>query len=201
MSNGRLYPAPAGSETDFLRPPSGPFRPQFFSPPEFEVVERLVAQVLGESAGSAAAGSTIQEVSQWIDLAVYNAAAVREAALHLSPQHRALAVAYYGEHAVIALETHDPQKTWREGLDWIAAESNRRWGKPFTGASPASQGEMLQSLDEHAGGENAGARLYVLLKNQVGHGFYTSERGLKELDYKGNAFYAECPGCNSSKQP
>jgi hypothetical protein len=26
-------------------------------------------------------------------------------------------------------------------------------------------------------------------------GFYTSRLGLKELDYKGNAFYAESPSC------
>jgi hypothetical protein len=200
-SDGRFYPIPTGSETDFLRPPSGPFEPQFFSPPDFKVVRRLVALVLGESEDTGSMGAVILEIAQWIDLEVFNSAAVRKAALNLSPQHRALAVAYYGEHAVTAIESHDPQTIWREGLGWIAEESNRRWGGPFIDASQASEVEILKSLNERAGGDNAGTRLFMLLKNQVGHGFYTSQRGLKELDYKGNAFYGECPGCSLSKQP
>ena len=197
-SDGRFYPIPIGSETDFLRPPSGSFEPQFFSPPDFKVVRRLVAMVLGESEDTSSMGAVILEIAQWIDLEVYNSAAVRKAALDLSPQHRTLAVAFYGEDAVTALETHDPQRIWKEGLDWIARESNRRGSKPFTDASPASQSEILRSLNERAEGDDAGSRLFRLLKNQVGHGFYTSQRGLKELDYKGNAFCGECPGCNVS---
>jgi len=195
-SGGRFYPIPTGSETDFLRPPSGPFEPQYFSPTDFKVVKRLVALVLGESERKSDTEPTTLEIAQWIDLEVFNSAAVRKAALNLSPQHRALAIAYYGEHEVTAIETHDPQKIWREGLDRIAEESNRRWGEPFIDASQATQVEILKFLSERVGGDNAGTRLFVLLKNQVGHGFYTSQRGLKELDYKGNAFYGECPGCN-----
>jgi len=200
-SDGRFYPIPTGSETDFLEPSSGPFEPQFFSAPDFKVVTRLVTLVLGESENKSAMEATIQDIARWIDLEVFNSASVRNAALNLSQQHRALAVAYYGDETVTALETHDPQKIWREGLEWIAAEAKRRWGKPFIDVSPASQGEILKSLDERAEGDNAGARLFRLLKNQVGHGFYTSQQGLKELDYKGNAFYAECPGCKVSKRP
>lgn len=33
-------------------------------------------------------------------------------------------------------------------------------------------------------------------KQRVIEGFYTSQAGLKELDYKGNSFYSESPGCN-----
>jgi hypothetical protein len=98
----------------------------------------------------------------------------------------------------MALETDDPQKIWREGLEWISTESSRRWGKAFLEASPASQGEVLKSWSDRAGADDAGSRLFVLLKSQVARGFYTSQPGLEELDYKGNAFYAECPGCNRS---
>ena len=199
-SDDRFYPIPAGSETDFARPPSGPFQPQFFSPAEFQVVKRLVASILGESERSSEAETTISEVAEWIDLEVFNSAAVREAALNLLPQHRAIAAAYRGEKAVKVLETYEPQKIWREGLEWISKESNQRWGKAFLDAPETSQAEMLKSLNDPQEGENAGTRLLVLLKNQVVHGFYTSQRGLKELDYKGNAFYPECPGCDLSKQ-
>jgi len=198
-SDARFFPIPPGSPTDFVRPPSGPFQPQFFSPAEFPVVQRLVALVLGESGEGVEAKATISEVSEWIDLEVFNAAAVREAALNLSPQHRALAVAFHrGEEGVKARETHEPQKIWREGLEWISTESSHRWGKALLDAPEASQIELLKSLNGREEADNAGTRLFVLLKNQVAHGFYTSQRGLKELDYKGNAFYAECPGCNLS---
>jgi hypothetical protein len=200
-SDGRFYPIPAGSETDFVRLPTGPFHPQFFSPVEFQAVKRLVALVLGESEGTSDAEATISQVSEWIDLEVFNSAAVREAGLNLLPQHRALAVAFHGgEEAVKALETHEPQKTWREGLDWISTESSHRWGKAFLDVAEASQLEILKSLNSREEADDAGTRLFILLKNQVAHGFYTSQRGLKELDYKGNAFYAECPGCNLSKE-
>ena len=50
---------------------------------------------------------------------------------------------------------------------------------------------------------NAGTRFYDLLKAESIRGFYTSRRGLKELDFKGNSFYAESPGCGitSASQP
>ena len=194
-SDGRFFPVPTGSETDFVRSRNGPFQPQFFSAPDFAAVKRLVELFLGESGGSEEVASTIEEICEWIDLEVYSSAAVRDAARNLSAQHRALAVAFFGEHEVTALETRDPQKIWREGLEWVSAESNRRCGRAFLEAAPASQAELLKSLSDRRGDDDAGARLFVLLKDQVARGFYTSKRGLKELDYKGNAFYAECPGC------
>ena len=198
-SDDRFHPIPPGCETDFVRPQSGPFQPQFFSSADFQVVKRLVALILGEAEARGDAEATILEIAEWIDLEVSNAAAVREAALNLSPQHRALAVAFHGEKPVKALETHEPQKIWREGLDLISAESRRRWGVAFVDAHETSQVDLLKSLDGSEAADSAGSRLLVLLKNQVAHGFYTSQRGLKELDYKGNAFYAECPACNLPK--
>jgi hypothetical protein len=196
-ADDRFHPIPTDSPTDFIRPSTGPFQPQFFSPAEFSMVQRLVALVLGESGESVEVKATISEVSEWIDLEVFNAPAVREAALKLSPQHRALDVAFRGgDEEVKALETRDLQRIWREGLEWITTESSRRWSKDFLDAPEAPQIDLLKSMSVHEQAENAGTRLFVLLKSQVANGFYTSQRGLKELDYKGNAFYAECPGCN-----
>lgn len=198
-SDSRFLPIPEGSETDFVRPASGPFEPRFFSPADFKTVKRLVATVLGESAERGEMEPTVSEIAEWIDLEVYNSAAARQAALNLTPQHRTLAVAFYGQETVKELETADPQKTWREGLAWISAESGRRWGKAFIDVPAASQAELLVSLSRES--KNPAADFYVLLKKQVADGFYTSQPGLKELDYKGNAFYADCPGCNLTKEP
>ena len=54
---------------------------------------------------------------------------------------------YYGEDEVTALETHDPQKIWREGLEWISTESNRRWGKAFHRRSAGLAGRDSEVLE------------------------------------------------------
>ena len=43
--------------------------------------------------------------------------------------------------------------------------------------------------------ENAGTRLFKVIKAEAIRGFYTSRMGLKELDNRSNAFYAESPRC------
>jgi gluconate 2-dehydrogenase subunit 3-like protein len=201
----RFHPIPPGSETDFVRPRTGPFQPQFFSAPQFEVVKRLVELVLREEkspaglAGQDNAEGAIAEIAGWIDLVVFNAAAVREAAQKLSAQHRALAIAYYGSEAVHKLESEDWQETWREGLQWVSEESPRRYGKAFLDLSKSQQMELLTSISDERPDKtsnHAGTRLFALLKTQVIRGFYTSQAGVKELNYKGNSFYVDCPGCD-----
>ncbi len=205
-SEERFHPVPAGSETDFIVPRHSPYEPQFFAPPEFRMVERLVELMLGEETGHGQAASTGPkdadaigaEIAEWIDLVVLNSAAVRKAARQLSPQHRALAVRYNGAEAIERLETDDPQKTWREGLTWLAKESQQRYGKAFLDLGTSGQTELLMLMSDDQGGkiaEHAGTLLFALLKAETVRGFYTSQRGLKELNYRGNSFYAECPGC------
>jgi hypothetical protein len=203
MSDDPFHPVPPGSETDYARPRSGPFMPQFFSADQFTVVRRLVELLLGEGEGpkgapEAKSPGIADEVAEWIDLIVFNAESVREAVRRLAPEHRIVADRYHGPEAMRELETADPQKVWREGLEWLAAESERRFGKPFRSLTESQQLELLKAIsddraDKTAG--NAGTRLFDLLKTQTLHGFYTSRLGLQELDYKGNTYHAECPGC------
>ena len=40
-------------------------------------------------------------------------------------------------------------------------------------------------------------RCYLFIRREAVRGYFTSQAGLKELDYKGNAFYGACPGCES----
>jgi len=203
-SDSQLHPVASGSETDYVRPRAGPFRPQSFSPPEFETIRRIVALMLGEASDRPRPARTRDDgqisagVAEWIDLRVSSAAAVREAARRLAPDHRALAIAYYGSSTPVEeLENFDPKRISREGLDWLAKESGRR-GKPFLELDERQQIEILTAISDDrpdAATENAGTRFFNLLKREIIRGFYTSQIGLKELDYKGNTFYAESPGC------
>ena len=199
-SDDRFHAIPAGSETEYARPRTGPFVPQFFSPAEFAVVRRLVGLFLGEASAASPdmeGRDTVEEIAEWIDLIVAEAPAVREAARRLTPEERAVAIHYSGAEAVEELEKADPQRDWREGLGWLAKDSQQRFGKAFLDLGQDQQIQLLANASQsrERAGEGPPARLYAVLKSQVIRGFYTSRRGLDELDYQGNTYHAECPGC------
>jgi len=199
MSDERFHPVPPGSETDYIRPRTGPFVPQFFSADQFSVVRRLVELVLGEGATSKNA-PIADEIAEWIDLIVFNAESVREAVRRLAPEYRVVADHYRGPEAMRRLESADPQKVWREGLEWLTRESQQRFGKAFLNLAESDQLELLKAASDDRADktvENAGTRLFELLKTQTLDGFYTSRAGLDEIDYKGNTYHAECPGCTT----
>lgn len=208
ISDERFLKIPAGSETDYVRPREGPYEPHFFSTEEFKMVTRLVELILGETSEGASdgqkrvaqGGATFAEVAEWIDQVVSNAAAVREAARRLAPDHKALAVRYYGAEAVEKLETADPQETCREGLEWLERESQKLHAGTFLSLEESQQVQMLDAISDARSDlprESPGTHLFAFLKRETIRGFYTSRFGLKELDFKGNAFYVECPGCSA----
>jgi Gluconate 2-dehydrogenase subunit 3 len=182
---------PPGCPTDYIRPSGAPFRPLFFSTQDFAVIRRITELLLGDR-------EIAQEVASWIDLRVASAAAVREAALHLDPLHRTLAVAYYGRAQVSESESADPPAICQAGLDWLKSAARRDYGDGFLTLDEGRQLALLGLIsDEHTrdADANPGARMFTFLKREAIHGFYTSQAGLKELDFKGNAFYARSPGC------
>jgi len=198
-SNQRFVRVPAGTQTEYLQPTSTPFVPQALAPNEFALIRRLVEIIIGEDVQDGAA-DTSHDIAEWIDTVVATAPAVRTAAHSLSAEHRALAVAYFGnEESVSRLETFAPEQICREGLGWIEQQSQRRFGKPFLEAEKASQVDLLQRISElpsDASSDLAGRHFFDFLKEECVRGFYTSQRGLKELDFKGNAFYSHSPGCS-----
>ena len=211
IGDERFLKIPPGSETDYVRPREGSFKPHFFSPHEFEVVTRLVRLILGEISEPSGTeqetqggrDATLTEVAEWIDLVVANAASVREAARRLAPEHKAVAVRYYGSEAVERLESADPEKTCREGLEWLEEESRKLFSGAFLNLEDSQQVRVMDSISDarpDPARENPGTRLFVFLKRETVRGFYTSRLGLRELNYKGNAFYVECPGCTGKSE-
>lgn len=183
---------PPGSETDYVQPRPGPFHPQFFSPEEFRVVTRLVEVLLGTVDASALA-----ETAEWIDLRIYSAAGAREAARRLDPLHRALAVAYYGEASVLELETSDPQSAARAGMGALEEHCQARFAHAFLELPPSGQVDVVREISQ-APQESSQRRFYNLLHREAIRGYYTSRRGLRELDYKGNSYHVQCPGCEKT---
>lgn len=188
-SGGELRNLPLGSETEYVKPGSGPYHPQFFTQEEFQVVTRMIQIILGEvDSGS------LTQAAGWFDLWVHSAAGVREAARQLESSHRALAVAFYGEEAVRELETADPQAMVRAGLVAIDKRSRELFRREFLQAGRGEQVEVVRA-SAAAPKDSTLGKFFALIRGEAIRGYYTSAAGLQELDYKGNAYYPECPGC------
>ena len=211
LSNESAFlPLPTGSETEYVRPRTGPFEAQAFAPAEFAVIRRLSEVILGQDLKSSqdklergAPSNIYDEVAEWIDLVVASAPKTRELARNLTEEQRALAVAYFGsEEPVREVEIFEPERICREGLTWLEEESQRRFKNVFQDAGSAEQVELVQTISDGRNKSvvNAGTRLFDFLKRECIRGFYTSRIGLKELDYKGNTFYGRPPGCSLTEK-
>jgi len=193
---GKNWSPPPGSETDYVQPSPLPFRPQFFSAEEFRVITRFVEILLGNADAAA-----LSQATQWLDLWLHSAAGVRAAAQRLDPLHRILAVAVNGEDSVRELETADPQSAARAGLSALHDLSLQSHGQEFLQLTAAQQINLLTSSGQPAAGTaqpaNALRKFFDLTRAQAIRGYFTSAAGLNELDYKGNAYYPDSPGCSS----
>ena len=190
MQQSRFHVIPPDCPTDYVRPLTGPFVPQFFSESDFAVIRRMTSLLLGASPSE---GAVVEEVAEWIDLTTFSAKGAREAAAHLAPEHAAIIRAYYGgskHEDDPAAPTPDPQQICRDGLRWISEQAQARYQNAFLKLTPTQQVDLLESASNDA------ADFFRLIKGEVIRGFYTSQAGLKEIDYKGNGFYAKSPGCH-----
>src|SRR5262249_20699238 len=151
-SEGPFFPIPPGAETEYVQPPKGPYTPQAFSAEQFRMILRLVEVLRGEdlkdAKGQETAGPGVDEdVARWVDLVVACAPGIRASARRLTPEERALAVAYFGsEEPVVQLEAYEPERVCREGLLWLDEESNQRFAKRFLDAGHSAQVELVGSI-------------------------------------------------------
>jgi gluconate 2-dehydrogenase gamma chain len=96
------------------------------------------------------------------------------------------------------------QRDFRTGLNWLDAHSQRILGESFLKLSPDHQTTLLESLayrQKFRPGEDPGRRFFGLVREYTVMGFYTSEIGLKELDFPGLKFYADSPSCPHKDDP
>jgi hypothetical protein len=161
-------------------------------------MSRVIELMVGE-ADAKSEDHTCSAIVEWIDLRLAGAAPLREAAHKLNPLYRALAIAYLGPDRVNETATAVPETICREGLAWLSNAAVSDGVHDFSALPAERQGAILLSLSDMRPDkktDNAGTRFFAWLKPQVIRGFYTSQIGLRELDYKGNSFYARSPGCD-----
>lgn len=183
-----------GSETEYVQLIAGPREPQFFSKREFQILTRLVKIILGTVSAAA-----LSQTAQWVDLWLYSSAGVLEAAQQLDPLHRSLAIAYYGEAIVKDLETVNPQVVAHLGIAALQELSTARYGNRFLQISEPRQMELVDLIRTNPVGTPL-REFFDLIRKEAVLGYYTSADGLKELNYKGNTYHGQCPGCTSNQR-
>lgn len=93
--------------------------------------------------------------------------------------------------------SNSQQRAWRDGLDAVEAEAQRRYKKAFADLKPRRQEKIVAVM---AAGESDPQtpleRFFRTLKRMTVDGYYTSEVGIKQdLRYEGNTAVAEFAGC------
>ena len=96
------------------------------------------------------------------------------------------------------------QYSFRTGLTWLDAHSERFEGKRFVELAPERQTALLDPLayrDKARPGEEDGRRFFRLVREFTVTGYYTSEIGYRELDSPALKFYVESPECPHKDDP
>jgi hypothetical protein len=153
------------------------------------VITRFVEILLGNVDPKA-----LTQTTHWLDLYLHSSAAVRDAALQLDPLHRILALEFFGEDSVHELETFDPATVVRAGLKSLHELSIQQHSKEFLALTAVEQTKLVESTAT-AQPDAPSKKFFEVLRRESMRGYYTTAKGLEDLDYQGNAFYTECPGC------
>jgi hypothetical protein len=95
---------------------------------------------------------------------------------------------------VLAVETHDTQKSFLESLAFLDGESFARYRAAFVYLTPEQQSELvtfmayphtLETWDENAPGSYRGHAHFSNLKDWISRAYYSSPVGMQALGYTG----------------
>jgi gluconate 2-dehydrogenase gamma chain len=86
------------------------------------------------------------------------------------------------------------------GLMWLDGFCADLYGKPYLSCAPNQQKEVLDLIAYRRNAEkdfslSQGVEFFAFLRRLTTDGFYSSEVGINDLQYIGNTFLREFPGC------
>jgi gluconate 2-dehydrogenase subunit 3-like protein len=101
---------------------------------------------------------------------------------------------------LLTSENKQYQLTLGGGLLWLDATCRDRYSRVFLECRPVEQNQILDLVAFSANAAknpslSQGVKFFAFLRNLTLDGFYTSEIGIKDLQYIGNTYLAEFPGC------
>jgi hypothetical protein len=90
----------------------------------------------------------------------------------------------------IVRDLPDHQVPMRGGLRWLDTESLKRFEKPFVECSESQQLEIVEDIawpNRVKPGMEQGVAFFNRMRDLTATGFFTTEMGIADLEYKGNA--------------
>ena len=90
------------------------------------------------------------------------------------------------------------QKWMRDGLAWLDSQSRSRFGKAFADAAQSQREAILNDIAWPArapAGMADGVSFFNRFRDLTSSGFWSSEMGVKDLQYMGNVFAPNWNGC------
>lgn len=101
---------------------------------------------------------------------------------------------------LLTSENSDYQVKLGGGLMWLDGICSDRYGHPFIDCAPAQKTEILNQIAYTKNGLTdptlcPGIEFFSFTRRLTSDGFYTSEIGIADLQYMGNTFLKEFPGC------
>ena len=165
------------------------YKPLFFSPQQYQMVEHLAEMIIPEddSPGAKQAG-----VAEFIDFMVANRAPVST-----SRDIRST------EDAIAA--GNDAQNRFLAGLDWMNARSRSEFGREFMDCTSEQQNSLMMELAYKAKFKpmtESGRAFFQLMRDYTVVGYYTTKVGLESLGYPGiRSVWPKMPACPHPNDP
>jgi hypothetical protein len=175
-----------------------PYKPSFFSPPQFEMAEHLAEMIIpaDDKPGAKAAG-----VAEFIDFMLANRVSLAGRDEYQSFGSGRIAIT---SQQVIRLG-EDAQGQFILGLQWLNGRSRSEFGHEFMDCSADQQISLLKELayvNNQKPATDTGRQFFLLLRDYTVVGYYTSKVGLESLGYPGlRVVWPKMPGCSHPDDP
>ena len=168
---------------------SAAYKPLFFPPRQYRMVEHLAEMIIPEddTPGAKQAG-----VAEFIDFMVANRVPVSSSRDVRSTQD--------------AIEAGDEaQNRFVSGLDWLNARSHSEFGKEFMGCTTEQQNSLIEELAYKAKFKpttESGRAFFQMMRDYTVVGYYTTKIGLQSIGYPGlRVVWPKMPGCAHPDDP
>ena len=171
------------------RSSSDSYKPLFFSPRQYRMVEHLAEMIIPEddTPGAKQAG-----VAEFIDFMVANRVPVSSSRDVRSTED--------------AIEAgNEAQNRFVAGLDWLNARSHSEFGRGFMDCKPEQQNSLVEELAYKAKFKpttESGRAFFQMMRDYTVVGYYTTKIGLKSIGYPGlRVVWPKMPGCAHPDDP
>jgi len=178
------HPQPASAKRDSL-----PYKPLFFSPEQYRMVEHMAEMIIPEDGTP---GAKTAGVAEFIDFMVANRVPV-SASRDIRSTEDAI---QSGNQA---------QASFILGLGWMNARCHAEFGSNFMDCAPDQQNSLLEELsykEKFKPTTETGREFFRMMRDYTVVGYYTTKIGLESLGYPGlRTSWPKMPGCTHPDDP